>query len=135
MKQLIDAILAALFVFGLSACAGSGAPTETANPEQILAEKGFTRGKEINQLMNFQIRGWQYVDRQNVILEDGPSRRYLVTLAAPCHPLQNAYSIAFTSKVNTVTRNDRLLVRQAPGHPMTCYIDRLYELEKLAKEN
>ena len=83
----------------------------------------------MNQLVNFNIRGFLYVNRENVVLQDGP-RDYLVELGAPCPNLEFANTIAFTSTGRVVRAFDRILVRDAPGRVERCVIKAIYRLEK-----
>ena len=135
MKSSVKAAFLSLLLILLAACAGTDESSK-ANPsvEDVLAEKNLRIVEEINQLINFNIRGWQYVNWENVILEDGPSRIYLVELTAQCRELQWAQRIAFTSFGRAVTRNERIMVTDGGGYTRHCLIKALYELEKIPKQ-
>jgi hypothetical protein len=121
--------LAALASF-MAGCAGSP-PEEGKSVEDLLAEKNLRIVEELNQLVNFNIRGYQYVNRQNVVLQEGVSRNYLVETRAPCPNLEFARTIAFTSTGRVVREYDKLLVRDGPGRVEYCVIKAIYRLEKI----
>ena len=125
-KFLSVALLTAI----LAGCAGVGEPKETGKTvEQVLAEKNLRIAEEVDNLVNFNIRGWQYVNEQNVILEDGPSKRYLVELTSPCPELRWAQRIAFTQFGRVVSRNEKILVNDGGGHIRHCLMKAFYRLE------
>lgn len=125
-KRLAPALLAVV----LAACAGAP-PEQGKSVDELLAEKNLRVVEELNQLVNFNIRGYQYVNRQNVVLQEGVSRNYLVETRAPCPNLEFARTIAFTSTGRVVREYDKLLVRDAPGMVEYCVIKAIYRLEKI----
>lgn len=120
----------ALLVGALAGCAVSP-PEEGKSVEQLLAEKKLRIVEERKQLINFNIRGFLFVDRQNVVLQEGASRNYLVELRSPCPNLEFARTIGFTSSGRVVREYDRILVRDAPGMVEYCTIKTFYILEKI----
>lgn len=125
-KFLASVVIAA----GLAACAGAP-PEQGKSVDQLLADMNLRNAEELNQLTNFNIRGYRYVNRQNVVLQEGVSRNYLVETRAPCPDLEFATTIAFTSTGRVVRKNDKLLLRDAPGRVQYCVIKALYRLEKI----
>ena len=116
---------------GLLFAACSGAPPEEGKTvDQLLAEKELRVVEEINQLVNFNIRGFLYVNRENVVLQDG-QRDYLVELNGPCPNLEFANTIAFTSTGRVVRAFDKILVQNTPGRVERCIIKKFYQLEKV----
>lgn len=132
MTSFLKAVLSVAFAISLSACAGT-APEADKSVDEILAEKNLKIVEPVKQLINFNIRGWQYVNLQNVVLEDGPSKKYLVELNNPCRNLQFAQRIAFTSFGRVVSRNEKLIVTDGPGHVENCFMKAFYLLEKIEK--
>jgi hypothetical protein len=130
MIQRSGNLLLTILAAGLAACAGAP-PEEGRSVEELLAEKKLRIVEELNQLVNFNIRGYLYVNRQNVVLQEGASRNYLVETRAPCPNLEFARTIAFTSTGRVVREFDKLLVRDAPGRVESCIIKALYRLEKI----
>lgn len=132
MTLSLKAVLSIAFAISLSACAGT-APEAEKSVDEILAEKNLKIVEPVKQLINFNIRGWQYVNLQNVVLEDGPSKKYLVELNNPCRNLDFAQRIAFTSFGRVVSKNDKLIVTDGPGHVENCFMKAFYLLEKIKK--
>lgn len=134
MNALVKRILALAMLTALVACAGAEQkPDEERTVEQILEQKNLRIVEEVDKLINFNIRGWQYVNRQNVVLEDGPSKNYLVELNTPCPNLEFAQVIAFTSFGRIVNRSDFIVVTDAPGRVQRCMIRTFYNLEKIPR--
>jgi len=131
MNLLKNALLLGL-ILSLSACAGSP-PEAEKTVDEILADKGLRIVEPVDKLVGFNIHGWQSVNNQNVVLVDGPSKNYLVELNMPCRNLDYAQTIAFTSFGRTVSRNDKLIVTDGPGHAEHCFMKAFYRLEKIKK--
>mgnify|MGYP001818249267 FL=1 len=134
MNRFKGYVTSLLLAAGLAACAGAP-PEEGKSVEQLLAEKNLRIVEELNQLVNFNIRGYQYVNRQHVVLQEGVSRNYLVETRAPCPNLEFARTIAFTSTGRVVREYDKLLVRDGPQGFEYCVIKALYGLEKIDKDD
>ena len=132
MNRFQGYVTSLLLAAGLAACAGAP-PEEGKSVEQLLAEKNLRIVEELNQLVNFNIRGYQYVNRQHVVLQEGVSRNYLVETRAPCPNLEFARTIAFTSTGRVVREYDKLLVRNTPDMVEYCVIKSIYRLEKIEK--
>ena len=130
MNTVIRSLAIALGAAALAACAGK-APEEGKTVDELLAEKDLRIVEELRQLTAFNIHSWIYVDRQNVVLRDGPSRHYLVALNTPCNNLRFARNIAFTSFGRTLRNTDYLIVTDAPGNAERCFMKSFYRLEKI----
>ena len=135
MRLRLTGYLSAILVLaGLTGCAGAP-PEQGKSVDELLAEKNLRIVEELNQLVNFNIRGYQYVNRQNVVLQEGVSRNYLVETRAPCPNLEFARTIAFTSTGRVVREYDKLLVRNGPDRVEYCVIKAIYRLEKTDKNS
>ena len=135
MNRHLNTVSAVVLATVLAACSGLGEPQESGKTvDELLAEKNLRITEQTNQLVNFNIRAWQYVNRQNVVLEDGPRTKYLVELNKPCPNLQFAQRIGFTSYGRTVRRSDYIVVTDAPGHIERCMIRTFYDLEEIPKQ-
>ena len=127
MKTALRTIMIALL---LSACAGT-APEEGKTVDELLAEKNLRIVEELRHLTAFNIHSWIYIDRQNVVLRDGPNRHYLITLNVPCQNLRFAQNIAFTSFGRTLRNTDYIAVTDGPGNIERCFMKSFYRLEKI----
>ena len=131
MTVFRQVFFSALLLAVLSACFGTGeAPEADKSVDEILAGKNLRIVEEIKQLVGFNIHGWFYVNRKNVVLRDGPSKYYLVELNAPCRNLEFAQEIGFTSFGRVVRKNEFIVVSDAPGGAERCSIRKLFKLEK-----
>lgn len=125
LKWLLATPLAAM----LTACATSAGAPPTV--EELLAERDLRIAESVDRIFDYRISGWNYLDRQHLILLDGVNRKYLVTLVRQCDGLQSNEVIAHTSTINTLTTFDRFLVRDF-GHIVDhCYIESLHRLEEI----
>ena len=121
-----------LFLSILSGCSGTGeAPEANKSVEEILAEKNLQIVEEIDKVVAFNVNGWLYVNRRNVVLRDGPSRYYLVELNSSCPNLEFAQTIGFTSFGRVVRKLEFIVVTDAPGRVERCSILKMFELEKI----
>ena len=130
-SKILASLSACIFVV---ACSGTGKPPEEGKSlEELLAEKNLRIVEEKDQLLAFTISSWMYINRENVVLSDVPSRNYLVTLNAPCYNLQFAQRIAFTSFARTLRNSDFIVVTDGPGNVERCYMKKFYILERMEK--
>ena len=127
-------LFTSLVAFLFAACSGVGKPPEEGKSvDELLAEKNLRVVEEMNTLIAFDIHSWIYINRENVVLRDGPSRHYLVELNAPCYNLQFAQRIAFTSFGRTLRNTDFIAVTDGTGSRERCYMKKFYTLEKIKK--
>ena len=125
-------VFSSLLLAVLSACSGAGeAPEADKSVDEILAGKNLRIVEEIKQLVAFNIHGWLYVNRKNVVLRDGPSKYYLVELNGPCRNLEFAQEIGFTSFGRVVRKNEFIVVSDASAGVERCSIRKLFRLEKI----
>ena len=127
----------------LLACSGApavvgdrsaGAPGGEAVLANRLDELGYSNKTEIKRLSNFRLNGWSYVDPYHVIINAGPSRNYLVRFRTRCHDLRQAHSVGFTSTVGSVSRGDKMIVRDLGERLQDCWVDSIFELTKKPRE-
>ncbi len=130
MKATIRYATALALATMLAAC--GSAQTKELTLEQKLSEKKLALGPEIDRVRDYRLTGWNYLDREHVIIHTGPSSSVLITLKMPCNNLSTAEDIGFTNTVGSLTKFDRLVVRDRTSN-MTerCVIDSLNELEKI----
>ncbi len=128
MKRLFILLIPAV---GLMACASAPGPQLTL--DQKLAAKNYRLGAPVERIQRYRLDGWNYLDREHIIMQTEPSTYYLVSLRNTCHDLSTAENIAFTTTTGQLTHFDKLLVR-GPGRTIQhCYIEALNKLEKTDK--
>lgn len=120
---------ATLLILLAGACSNN--PPTQVPIEDKLAQVGFILGEQVKRVNNFQINSWNMVDRQNAILYVGASRRYLVTTRTPCDGLEDARNLNYSTTAGSLTDKDKLLARRLSGRLESCFIDTIYELEKI----
>ena len=115
----------------VAACASA---PDTGSLDQRLAVRGWAVGEPVKRVQNYRINGFNSLDRNNVIINTGPSSAYLVTVRRPCEGLDYAESVAFSTTVGNLTDKDQLLVRGNGGFVERCPILGLRELERIPRE-
>lgn len=130
MKSIFTFILTASFTLLLNACTTTQSETRTV--EQMLAEKGYTLGPAVDRIHRFRVNGWNYLDREHVIVTVSASDRYLIGLRVDCSGLLGAEVIAFTNTVSYLTTFDTLLVRDDTSRILErCPIESMNELVQI----
>jgi Family of unknown function (DUF6491) len=133
--------LAAIFfiIISISACTSSTTPGNTAaassktlSPDQAAAKKGYVIVKPVKQIRDYLIDGWNYIDKQNLVLHSSPSRSYLLALKRSCHDLNSTENIFTETRTGVLMAGlDAIMVR--PRHnniTQPCYIESMYLLKK-----
>ena len=123
-------VYTSLCLLFLSACATSEISTPT--PQELAADKGYALGNEVDKIYNYRIDGWQHVSSRALIINGGPSTKYMLTLKTSCHNLSSTEVIGYTTTTNNLTRLDGIIVNdRIGGIEDKCYIDRMYEITKI----
>jgi hypothetical protein len=99
--------------------------------QQRLQKLGYTVGDSVEQVRDYRVDGWNYIDDKNIMIYAGPSKRFLITTQIPCNDLGSAENIGFSSTVGNVTKFDKLIVRGPGGIVQNCPIERIRALEKI----
>lgn len=124
-------LLAALFALAASSCATTQQAPQSL--EDLLKDKNYRMGQEVDRIQNYTINGWNYVNRENLILHDGVNRRYLVTFRNMCQGLPDNELVAYTTTTSQLTKFDKFLVRDKGSRIIDhCYIQSLHKLEKIS---
>jgi len=95
---------------------------------QTLAEKSLTKGETVDEIRNYQVKSWQYVDSRHIILEARVKDFYLISLRVPCVELSSALRIGFTSRQSTLTKFESIIVHQTGSGVRNCPIDDMTQL-------
>lgn len=127
----------------LVACAGApavvgsrsaGAPGGEETLAKRLDEMGYSDKKEIRRLSNFRLNGWNYVDNYHVVINFSPRKHYLIQFRTACYDLRSASSIGFKTTMSSVSRGDRLIVRDMGDWHQDCWVEAIYELTRKPRE-
>ena len=123
-------VLAIAVTVSMAACASTGQQDTIA---QKLQQRGYVQGEQIEDIQNYRLSGWHYVDDEHLIVETEPSRDYLITLRFPCHELMGVEDIGFSNTVGRLTKFDSVVVKSHTGMQRECAIESLYKLESTDK--
>jgi hypothetical protein len=135
MKTQCRSLMAAVVVSAaLSACATSTDKAKQPTLEERLGERGYALGGPVERINDYRIAGYQTLDEENLILDAGVSRYYLIALNRPCTGVTATDNIGFTTTASTLTRFDRLEFQQ-PGTPQTCQIEEIRELQRVKRSD
>lgn len=127
MRKLLYSTVLAGLSLALAACVST---SEQPSLEQRLSDRGYRQGEAIRDIQNYRLNGWNYLDSKHLIIDTGPSQRYLVSLRIPCHELSTVETIGFTNTAGQLTKFDSILLRDSAGIRRDCPIDNIYKLEK-----
>lgn len=121
-----------LLMLFLSSCATSN--VEVPTPQELAADKGYVLGGEVDKINNYRIDGWQHVSNRALMINGGPSEKYLLTFKTSCNNLSSTEVIGYTTTTSHLTRLDGVVVKdRLGGYEEKCYIDRMYEVTKINK--
>lgn len=120
----IAALCTALFAGGVQA------DDATALTEK-LEKHHYTLGNATDAINDYELDGWNYIDKTHIVIHSGPSRDYLISLMHSCEDLSAAENIAFTTTTRKLTRFDKLMVRSAGGMVQNCPLTRINVLTKI----
>ena len=121
--------LCILIVGTFAACAGS---VERQNVESQLFEMGLELGEANSRVPRYRVSGWSSLDGDNLIITAGVNEKYLVRLRPPCINLPGAFSIGFTTPMNSLDRFSRIVIRSSGRGREYCDIEdvvRLYPID------
>ena len=129
-KQFLQTFIGGLSITAVSGCA----LMPKASLQSQLAKGGYQVGPTVDDISSFRINGFNVIDDTHVVLDTGPSSRYLVSLRTRCTMLPFATRIGFTSTPsNRLTRLDSLIVADRPG-VQRCPINQIQKLDKLKSD-
>ena len=128
MYGVLKWLPAAWLTGALLGCAMSSESPLTVYQE--LDKRDLRIAEPVDRIQNYRISGWNYLDREHLILLDGVNRKYLVTLDRPCYGLQTNEVIAHTSTTSVLTTFDKFLVRDVGNVVEQCHIESLHRLEE-----
>lgn len=124
-----NAIAAAALI---ALASGAVCAQATGNGLQSRLQKlGYSIGDDVEQVRNYRVDGWNYIDDNNIMIYAGPGKRYLITTQGHCSDLGSAENIGFSSTVGNVTRFDKLIVRGPGGMVQNCPISAIRALQKI----
>jgi hypothetical protein len=92
----------------LAACSGA----EVKPWPQQIARMGYQMGPAVDAVPHYSVEGAMTLDNRHVLINNGTSTDYLITLANDCEALHAAESIAFSSTSGDLALSDELLVHQ-----------------------
>jgi len=117
----------------LAGCGQHARYDESLPLDQRLAALGYQRGEAVRSIGSVDLDGWQYLDKQHLLLGRGPGRAYLLTFSRPCNNLHFSNTLGFTTTVGVLTRLDRVVSRDSSGFPEHCLIEQIHRLDRMPK--
>jgi hypothetical protein len=101
---------------------------------QAIADLGFTAGEPVAKVTDWNLYNWRAVDDHAVIIWVDAFHPYLFTLTERCPALAFAQTIGVSNTGSTINAKfDAVLVPNPPGGGESCYIDKIYPLDKVKK--
>ena len=129
MKRVFQFLGTGAAALAAAACATQAKPQLSLDEQ--LQKRDYQVVGPVERIQNYQMMGWNSLDRYNLIVLSSPSRSYLVTVKPPCNNLRYAETIGITSTAGTVTLFDSVIVNErAGGYLERCWIENLQELKQ-----
>lgn len=121
----------ALWMSGtLAACAASPA----LSLESLLSERGYTIGHSVESISNYSLSGFSALDDQHLVLDTGPSSRYLITLQTLCIGMRSAERIGVTATPSSrLTKFDKVIVEDV-AVDQHCPISNIQMLDRIPRD-
>ena len=108
-------------------------PKEKVSLDDQLLGMGYGERKKTLRIANFKAQGWLYVNDQAVIISTSPRKKFLITFASRCAETKNARAIGVEANGATLTRHDKILVKNSVG-VRRCQIQDMFKLKKANEE-
>lgn len=125
-RTIISITMGALLTLGGCATSHQNEPLEVR-----LADRNLQQGEAVERIQNYRINGWNALDEEHLIIETGPSERYLVTLMTHCAGLRSSETVGFSTTTGGVTRFDDITVSGPGGIVEECPIKSIHRLTAL----
>ncbi|MGI1678831.1 MAG: DUF6491 family protein [Cellvibrionaceae bacterium] len=93
-----------------------------------LEKMELTTGEPKDRILNYNVRSWKYVDSRHIILEARRKEFYLINFRTPCTGLSGALDIGFTSFGSSLSKFEKIIVREPHGMDQDCSIKDIIEL-------
>ena len=135
MREISTALLITITVFITAACVTNSKPPESAVPnqtlDQMLAEHNFRIGEEVERISDIRMDERIYVDPKNLLIPAEGDQHYLVALREPCYGLKTQKIVLRNGTYKALKKLDRISTMYRGRSAATCWVDAIYQLEKL----
>ncbi|MDB6061588.1 MAG: hypothetical protein JWM78_1691 [Verrucomicrobiaceae bacterium] len=109
--------------------AGSVALADEASTlDTKLTKLGYAQGDVVDNIRDYRIDGWNYLDDKHIMIYSGASSRTLITLQTSCYELSGAENLGFSTTARNLTKFDKVVVRGPGGIPRQCQISEIRQL-------
>ena len=125
-------------VFLLTSTLLASCTTTPSNQDKVVAtleDMKLEQGEIKDRILNYSIRSWKYVDRKHIILEASRKEYYLISLHTPCFGLSGAIDIGFTSFGSSLSKFEKIVVRDTARPDERCSIKEIIQLVPVQSDN
>jgi len=133
MREIGTALLITITVFLTVACAAHSVPAEPPESQaldQILAEKNYRIGAEVERISDIRADDRIYVDPENLLVPAEGDQLYLVTLDEPCQGLKTQRLVSRSGTYKELEKHDEIATKYEGRNADICRIDAIFRLEK-----
>lgn len=123
----------ATLLLALASVTGASQATPVNDLRQELELRGYRVIGETTEIYNYRLNAWSAIDDKHLMIRSGPKEQYLVTFKNNCHDLRTNETIAFSNTGTRLTKFDKAVVMGAGNIPQNCFIESIYQLEKIPK--
>jgi hypothetical protein len=122
-------------IFTASFLAASASPAaQSKSLDERLADRDYRIGEEVERVVDYRIDGRVYLDSSHLVVPDGSSKNYLVTLTDSCSGLHSNRIIVRARTTGQLAANDRLLIKHEGRTVDHCYVKTIHGLDNLGSE-
>lgn len=129
VKIAFSLLMALSTVVLIVVSAPSFAAVDKMELDELVSELGYSSATKVKRISTFKINGFNTVNEESVIINGGPSLKYLVTTSHYCRGLNFAFKIGTTTTIRDVTRHDNIIVSNGFAGREVCPIQDIYKLE------
>lgn len=123
----------ATLLLALASVTTASLATPVNDLRQELELRGYRVIGETTEIHNYRLNAWSAIDDKHLMIRSGPKEQYLVTFRSSCHDLRTNETITFSSTGTRLTKFDKATVMGAGNIPQHCFIESIYQLEKIPK--
>lgn len=128
MRHLSTSFLFLILTIALAACTAPSIIPESAALDQVLADKNYSIGAEVERISEIRLDERTYVDPRNFILPAAGERDYLVHLKQKCYGLAGNPILMRNGRYYELGKYDRFVTRYEQSNIDQCFVDAVYEL-------
>ena len=129
MRKIQSVLVLLKCLFFTASCTAPAVRPDSAAVNNMLAEKNYQLGEEVERISDIQLDNRTFVDSKNLIMPTDNDGDFLVNLKHPCHGLKANPVWLRSGKHRAMEKYDRFTTRHEQTNVDHCFVDAIYKLE------